>query len=497
MPSPAEQIADQLFRGDLSPEERRAAVQVIAHRAPDWRFWARPNQLEPPGDDWQIWANVAGRGSGKTRTGAEWVIDRSFQYHRAGIKHRGGLVGRTAADVRDTMVEGDSGLMACLDRRKIKAKYEPGRRRIVIRPLQTILHTYSAMEPDSLRGPQHHTLWCDEPGAWRHRTDAQGNTAWTNALFGLRLDAPGLIPRVIATTTPKPIPLIKEWFDATSPCKRPAGHVGNHGARQTDDDRDGPRCGLLDKRVVMTRGSLYDNIAHLAPMFVGQIVERYRNSPLGAQEIFGRLVLSTPGALWNMVKIEASRRRSAPAMSRVIVAVDPPGETIAECGIVVLGVGAADREVYILDDLSMSGRGEQWGAEVIKAFRDEDHHYPLAPSLVVAEKNQGGDMVRTVIHLQDPGVLYEGISASVDKWTRAEPVASAYDRVHHVDYFPDLEAQMCTWTKDDPVSPDRLDALVHGVRYLLPTIIAAPTQSLSAADIQLPPMHSQRPSPYT
>lgn len=493
MPSPAELVADKLYRegNHLSDAERRQLARTLLRRKHDWRFWARPNQLEPPGKAWQIWANVAGRGSGKTRTGAEYMIDRSRQYHRAGIKHRGGLVGRTAADVRDTMVEGDSGLMACLEGRKIRAKYEPGKRRVVIKALDSIVHTYSAMEPESLRGPQHHTLWCDEPGAWRQKVDAQGNTAWTNGLFGLRLDAPGLIPRVIATTTPKPVPLIKEWFDATKPCRRPAGHKGTHGARQKGDTRDVPElCGKIDHRIVLTGGALYDNIAHLAPAFVAQIVERYRYSPLGAQEIMGQLVLSVEGALWDMARIEATRVRSAPPLSRVIVAVDPPGETIAECGIVVMGIDNTAREVYILDDLSMRGRGEEWGAAVIKAYRDHN------AGLVVAEKNQGGDMVRTVIHLQDASVLYHGITSSVDKWTRAEPVSSAYDRVHHVDYFPDLESQMCTWTDAETYSPDRLDALVHGVRYLLPAIIAPPAQSKSAADVTLSSLHTQRGDPF-
>lgn len=491
MPSPAELIADRLAREDLTPQERREVLKTVAGRARDWRFWARPDQLEPPGD-WQIWPVIAGRGAGKTRTGAEYCIDRAIQYHRANVEMRGGLVGRTAADVRDTMVEGESGIMACLDRRKIAAKYEPGRRRIVIRPLQATLHTYSAMEPDSLRGPQHHTLWCDEPGAWRHRTDAQGNNAWTNALFGLRLDAAGLIPRVVATTTPKPIPLIKEWFEACAPCKRPAGHTGKHGGREAQDDREAPLCGIIDGRVVMTRGSLYDNIAHLAPMFVSQIVDRYRDSPLGAQEIFGRLVLSNPGALWQMAKIEASRRLTTPELSRVIIAVDPPAEAIAECGIIVLGIGAWDREVYVLDDLSLVARGEDWGAKIVEAYRNTEGLYPIDPSLVVAERNMGGDMVRTVIHLQDSGILYEPVNASQSKWERAEPVASAYSQVHHVDYFPDLEAQMCTWTKDEDFSPDRLDALVHGVRYLMPHIIGAPVQSFSAADLQLQSTVMQR-----
>lgn len=495
MLSPAEQVAEALETGDLTDEDRRAAVKTILSKATDWRFWAKPTQLEPPGDAWHIWADVGGRGSGKTRTGAEYMIDRSLQYHRAGVKHRAGLVGRTAADVRDVMVEGDSGVMACLDRRRIKGRYEPGKRRIVIPQLEATLHTYSAMEPESLRGPQHHSLWADEPAAWRQKTDAQGNTAWSNALFGLRLDARGLIPRVIATTTPKIIPLVKEWFDALKPCVRPRGHTGVHGGFRKNDDREGPRCGLISRDVVMTTRSLYDNIAHLAPSFVAKIVERYRDSPLGAQEIFGRLVEFVEGALWDMGRIEASRVRLIPPLSRTIVAVDPPAGFAAECGIIVLGLGAnpaADghRHVYVIDDYSLHGRAEVWGAEVIKAKRK------YKASLVVAENNQGGDMVRSTIQLQDSSIRYEPIHAAKSKWERAEPVASAYRRVHHVDYLPELESQMCTWTDDEEWSPDRLDALVHGVRYLLPSIIGAPVQSFSPADLTLSSVHAQRGNDY-
>lgn len=479
--SPAELAAERIARDDLSPADRRRALAALGDQRRNWRFWARPNQLEPEGD-WHIWAIIAGRGAGKTRSGAEYVIDRSRQYHARRIPHRAGLVGRTAADVRDTMVGGQSGIMACLDRRKIRGRHEPSRRRIVIPSLDTIIHTYSAMEPDSLRGPEHHTLWADEPGAWRHIVDAQGNTAWSNAMFGLRLDAEGLIPRVVATTTPKPIPLIKEWFRAVTPCGRPQGHTGEHETKPLDIDPPGPACGWTNPGVVMTRGALYDNISHLAPTFVAQVVERYRNSPLGAQEIFGRLVLDVEGALWTAARIEAGRRNQAPELGYQIVAVDPPAGHIAECGIIGLGLAAHPErrerpEVYVVEDASMRGRADAWGAQVIATF------HKMAAHAVVVENNQGGDMVRATIQLQDPNVPVVTVTAKSSKWERAEPVAAAYDRVHHVGYFADLESQMTTWTADETYSPDRMDALVHGVRHLLPQIVAPPIQPATPADL--------------
>lgn len=474
--SPAEQVALRLDELDLAPADREAVVLQLRGRERDWSgFVARPEQLEPPGDRWVIWPVVAGRGFGKTRTGAEYLLDRSRAYRRAGVKrHIAGLIGRTAADVRDTMIEGESGLMACLERRKIRARHFPGKRKVHIRDdrYRATIHTYSAMEPDSLRGPQHHTIWADEPAAWRHIVDDQGNTAWSNALFGLRLDAPGMRPRIVATTTPKPIPLVREWFEQI--------------------DRGDPD-------VVMTRGKLVDNLRNLAPSYVASVVRRYpRGSALARQEILGALVLTVEGALWSADRIQLGRVVSHPELARIIVAVDPPSEPTGEAGIVAVGIeqGRQDdmrRHCYVLEDASIGGRAEVWGLQAAACARRWGAN-------IVYERNQGGDMVRATIQQQDPTLPCEWVQASTSKWERAEPVAAMYgslpdaekglpgqpSRVHHVGYFGMLESQMVTWTEKDPLSPDRMDALVHGVRFLMPDVALPPGRAVAPEQVLQP-----------
>jgi phage terminase large subunit-like protein len=471
--SPAQRLAAMLDSASGDPE-RQILYKVHADNQGNWNgYWSRPEQREPPGPDWTIWPVIAGRGFGKTRTGAEYLIERSRLYRQAGVKrHLAGLIGRTAADVRDTMIEGESGLMECLERRKIRAKHLPGKRQVLIRDprYRATIHTYSAMEPDSLRGPQHHTLWGDEPAAWRHIVDAQGNTAWTNAMFGLRLDAPGLKPRVIATTTPKPIPLVREWFAAVD-----AG----------------------DPAVVMTRGKLHDNLINLAPSFILEVTRRYpRGSPLARQEIMGALVLTVEGALWRMEAIEAGRVVAAPELARIIVAVDPPAEPSGEAGIIAIGIEAGRqddnrRHLYVLEDASIGGRAEVWGMQAAACARRWG-------AIIVYERNQGGDMVRATIQQRDPTLPCEWVQASTSKWERAEPVASMYGaiatddypgtpaRVHHVGYFGMLESQQVTWTEKDDWSPDRLDALVHGCRYLAPDVALPPGKAVAPHQVLQP-----------
>lgn len=427
----------------------------------EWGFWSRPEQVQPLGV-WWLWVVLAGRGFGKTRTGAEFVLDRAVEYHERKVrKHRVGLIGRTAADCRDTMVEGDSGLAECAERRRIRLKYEPSKRRVTLPQLGTTMTTFSAEEPESLRGPQHHTLWGDEPASWTHIVDPMGNTAWTNARFGLRLDPD---PRALLTGTPKPIPMIREIV-----AEAQAG--------------DG---------VVLTQGSLRDNIANLAPSFVSVILAAYGGTALGAQEIDGLLIDRVEGALWQPEQIERWRVKDpglVPQLDMIIIGVDPPAETTAECGIVVVGreanpADALRRHVYVLDDLSMRGEAEEWARVVIAAY----HRWNA--NMVVGEVNNGGDMVRAVVHLQDPTIPFDKVRASDGKRTRAEPVQMLYQgdqgRAHHVGYFGALEAQMTTWTdqKGEP-SPDHMDALVWGVTGLLPALGMIPGRSVSAADVQI------------
>ncbi|MDF2766398.1 MAG: ATP-binding protein, partial [Rhodospirillales bacterium] len=276
-----------------------AEAERLAH---DWRFWARPNQLPPPGT-WAVWLLLAGRGFGKTRTGAEWLRERV----KAGAG-RLALVAETASDARDVMVEGESGLLAVCwsgDRTHAGAHlgrpiYEPSKRRITWAN-GAVAATYSAEEPDQLRGPQHDTAWADELAKWRY------DEAWDNLMLGLRL---GDDPRSVVTTTPKPTRLVRRL--------------------------------LADRRVIVTRGTTFDNRAHLAETFLDGVVQLYGGTRVGRQELMAELLEDAAGALWRRSEIEALRVRSAPDFKRIVVAIDPAvssAEGSDETGIVVAGIG--------------------------------------------------------------------------------------------------------------------------------------------------------------
>lgn len=460
-------VAQRIAR--LDPNETAAVLATLSDAEVealerDWLFWARPEQLPPGSPGWWLWVVLAGRGFGKTRTGAEFVLGRAEDFHRRRVrKHRVALIARTAADCRDTMVEGESGLAECAERRQIRLRYEPSKRRVTLPDLGTRMTTYSAEEPESLRGPQFHTLWGDEPASWAHKVDPQGNTAWTNAQFGLRLDPD---PRAVLTGTPKPIPMVKALV------------------ADAQDDTSG---------VVLTQGSLRDNIANLAPQFVRVILAQYGGTLLGAQEIDGLLIDRVIGALWQPEEIERWRLTDpalVPDLDMIVVGVDPPAEDVAECGIIVVGREANPkdplrRHIYVLEDASMRGTAEEWGRAVI------DTYHRFHANKVVGEVNNGGDMVRAVVHLQDPTVAFVKVRATDGKRRRAEPVQMLYQgdqgRAHHVGYFGALEAQMTTWTgtKGEP-SPDRLDGFVWGATGLLPGLGTAPARSSSPAGARMP-----------
>jgi len=394
----------------------RAARARSLTPARTWRDVARVEQVAPAGD-WSTWLYMAGRGSGKTRAGAEWVHEQIA----AGCR-RIALVGATAADVRDVMVEGESGILATA-RPGARPDYEPSRRRLTW-PGGAIATTYSAEEPERLRGPQHDGAWADELGAWKHEA------TWDMLMLGLRL---GADPRSLVTTTPRPTKLVRSLLSTAS--------------------------------TITTRGSTYDNRANLAPSFFDSIITRYEGTRMGRQELMGELIDDVPGALWTLSLLDGLRVPAAPDLARIIVAVDPAvtsGAESDETGIVVAGIGA-DGHGYVLADRSCRMSPDGWARRAAQAY----HEYQ-ADRLIV-EDNQGGEMVAFLLGTVDATVPIKRIRASRGKRLRAEPVAALYEqgRVHHVGVYPDLEDQMASFTGDGGEHDDRVDALVHALTEVM------------------------------
>lgn len=376
----------------------------------DWRAQARPEQLAPPGE-WRTWLILAGRGWGKTRTGAEFIREEVA----ARRMRRVAFVGRTAADVRDVMIEGESGILAVTPPSE-RPLYEPSKRRLTW-PNGARATTFSADKPDMLRGPEHDGAWGDEPAAWRF-----GQEAIDNLEFGLRR---GRNPRAVLTTTPKPTKLVRQL--------------------------------LADPGTHPTRGSTFENAANLAPRFLDRMRQRYEGTRLGRQELLGEILDDTPGALWTRARLELLRVRQPPEMIRIVVGVDPAatsGEDADETGIVVAGLGV-DGHGYVLDDRTVRGSPREWASAAIAAY----HEYRA--DRIVAEVNNGGEMVGFTIATVDPTAAFKAVYASRGKRTRAEPIAALDEggRIHHVGYFAELEDQLCTWVPGED-SPDRLDARV-------------------------------------
>ncbi|MEZ5334381.1 MAG: terminase family protein [Methanolobus sp.] len=400
----------QKILSDLSDDE----IQQLEY---DWKFWARPNQLSPAGD-WQYWLVLAGRGYGKSRTGAEWIRERV----ESGKARRIALVAPTAADARDTMVEGESGILSVCPPWN-RPVYEPSKRRLTW-PNGAIALLFSAEEPDRLRGPQHDTAWCDEIAAWKYP-----EKTWDMLQFGLRL---GDDPRAAITTTPRPIPLVKNILNDTST------HV--------------------------TRGSTYENLSNLAPAFIDVIISRYEGTRLGRQELNAEILDDNPDALWTRQMIEDSRVSKVPNLLRIVVGVDPAvtsNEASADTGIVV---AAADEhgEYYVLGDYTIHATPKKWAQEIIAAY------YKHSADRVIGEVNNGGELVEYTLRTIDPNVSYRSVRASRGKQTRAEPISALYEqgKCHHVGSFPALEDQMCDWVPGEGSSPDRVDALVWALSEL-------------------------------
>lgn len=399
----------------------------------DWRTWPleakaracwllatadRINQRTPPGD-WYAWLILAGRGWGKTRTGAE--DQAHFALSQPGS--RLAVVAPTYADARDTCVEGESGLLSVIPPPCVRDWNRSLGELVLANGSRFKL--FSADEPERLRGPQHHRAWCDELAAWKHPE------AFDQLLFGLRL---GERPRVVVTTTPKPVRLIRE---------------------------------LLQRRDVhVTRGSTFENAANLAPAALAQLRERYEGTRLGRQELYAEVLDDVPGALWTRTPLDALRVQQAPDLLRVVVGIDPAvtsGESADETGIVVAGRGV-DGHAYVLADLSCRLSPNGWAKRAVTAYHERQ------ADRIVAEVNNGGEMVELTIRTVDPTVSYKAVHASRGKRTRAEPVAALYEqgKVHHVGGLPDLEDQMCTYVPDAyDGSPDRVDALVWALTELM------------------------------
>ena len=381
---------------------------------------ARSNQLAPDGEDWRVWLIQSGRGWGKTRTGAEWLLWQAVRYDNT----RWAIVAPTIADARDTCAEGESGIVPIARRYGVLKSWNRSLGEIRLTNGSRI-KLFGAEEPNRLRGPQHHGAWCDELSSWRYAD------TWSQLMFGLRLGREiGITPKTVVTTTPKPTRLFRSLLERSD--------------------------------VVLTRGATADNADNLATDFVKEIENLYANTRLGRQELFGELLLDTPGSLWTYDQIDALRVNELPPMEKIVVAIDPAatsGENADETGIIVVGRGE-DKRGYVLADYSCRLSPAQWAAKAIEAYDLWEANY------IVGERNQGGEMIETIIHQQRPMIPYKGVYAKQGKRLRAEPIAALYEqrRVSHYGRFPELEEQMTSWVQGEAdFSPDRIDAMVHGM----------------------------------
>ena len=443
-------VENDAYRKWTPAAQQRALEALQRARNDNWRpfFCRRPNcdgmphdewtwnhgrwdQHPPTDEDWLTWLIQSGRGAGKTRVGSE-VTHRMTE-----VVPRLAIVAATGADVRDTCLEGESGILT-IARPGNAPTYEPSKRRLTW-PNGCIGTTFSAEEPDRLRGPEHGFAWLDEPAHW-----PLVQAVWDNLLFGLRI---GKRPRIVVTTTPKPRPWLREL--------------------------------RADPRTRITITSTYANLANLAPTFAEAVIARYEGTRLGRQELLGELLDDIEGALWHYGLIEPFRVGETPDLIRIVVGVDPAGSSsnaADETGIVVAGVDR-NAELYVLEDCSGRYTPHGWATRVKEAYDTWE------ADAVVAEKNYGGDMVAHTLRVA--GVTHRLILATArrGKALRAEPLVGLYEqgKVHHVGVFPELEAQMTEWVPYEMMdkSPDRLDALVYATALLLvprqPATLASPT----------------------
>ena len=425
-------VADQTeFLDGLSVEALQALPWLF-------EFWALPHQL-PPGGDWRTWVIMGGRGAGKTRAGSEWVrsmVEGARPADR-GEARRVALVAETIDQAREVMVFGESGIMACSppDRRPDWN----GGRRMLTWPNGATAQLFSAHEPEALRGPQFDAAWADELAKWK-----QGAETWDQMQFGLRL---GRRPRACVTTTPRNVGVLKAL--------------------------------IADRGTVMTHAPTQANRANLADSFLAEVQRRYAGTRAGRQELDGVLIADAEGALWTAAMLERSHASRAPALDRIVVAVDPPvtGTKASDaCGIVVAGVAMQgppqDWEAWVLADRTVTAASpNDWARAAVAAVAE------FGAERLVAEVNQGGDLVASVVRQVDPAVSFKAVRAMRGKVVRAEPVAALYEqgRVHHLNGLSALEEQMGQMTikgYEGIGSPDRVDALV----WALHEVMIAPAQ---------------------
>ena len=397
--------------------ENKVYREIVWRHDFAWDRIAHKGQIPPEELPWFCYLMRSGRGGGKTRAGSEWTLKRVRKGYRSIA-----LIGARAADVRDIMIElGESSIMK-IARPEEMPIYEPSKRRLTF-PNGAVAVAFSDEEPDQLRGPQHDTAWMDELAKFKHPRET-----WDNMVMGLRL---GPNPQVFVTTTPRPIPLIRELIAAPD--------------------------------TIDVRFSTFDNAENLSPQFLAKVKEKYEGTRLGRQELEGEILDDNPGALWKRDEIEFLRVQATPPLIRIVVGVDPAvtsGEESAETGIVAAGL-AATGHVYILDDLSLLGSPYAWALAVSRAYNKRQADY------VVGEVNNGGDLVEVNIRTVDRKLRFKKVSASRGKMIRADPIAGLYEqgKVHHLGTFPELEDQMCEWVPGEK-SPDRMDAMVWAVTEL-------------------------------
>lgn len=409
-----------------SPAERETILagmsqEELTNLHYHWPFWARPEQLLPPGD-WRVWMPLAGRGWGKTRTGAETVR------HWAKTNERVNIMGATADDARDIMIEGESGILAVCPKHE-RPNYVKFARKLVW-PSGCISLIFTADEPDRLRGKQHAKFWADEVAAWRYID------AWDQAIFGLRL---GHNPQAIVTTTPRPTKLIRDI--------------------------------MASPKTIVTRGSTRDNQANLATGFIHDLIKKYEGTRLGRQELEAEILDDVPGALWNRSILDKHRVDVCPPLKRIVISIDPAvsndPETSAETGIIVAGVDELGIG-YVVDDATLRSSPHDWATEAVAQYKAR------RADCIVAEVNNGGDLVEATIRTVDASVKFKKVHATRGKFKRAEPIAALYEqgRVRHVGHLGKLEDQLCAYDpatqgKSGTTLLDRMDAAVWALTELM------------------------------